>query len=273
MKRGVLLAAHTGSLVAFTRILPPLQSQHINRTRNPLYLLGSRSGTSNRERKDGASPLILNRNRLRVPSRVNDNDCVQSVAGLKDSAYVTGKLQGLNPSPVIAGGKDLTSKSKTVNSHVNSCVANVHSVTRLPQKKGLIPFYCQNYTEIKYVKDVSCVGHLSSINCVTNVPTIVLDLPVGARLHQFWEKWAALGASPEVVTVLREGYTLPFQFRPNLTRSSTVTSNYVNLHLESLQQLVNKNAVEPVATQKSLAFYNKLFWYTNPTIGGDLSFT
>ena len=35
------------------------------------------------------------------------------------------------------------------------------------------------------------------------------------------------GASPKVITVLREGYTLPFRFRPNLTRSPTVISNYV----------------------------------------------
>ena len=87
----------------FIRILPQLQSQHINWTGSPLYPLGSRSGTGNRERKDVASPQHSNRNRLRVPSRVNDNYCVQSVAGLKDSVYVSGKLQGLNLSPVIAG--------------------------------------------------------------------------------------------------------------------------------------------------------------------------
>ena len=103
----------------------------------------------------------------------------------------------------------LTSKSETVNSHINSSVVNVHSVTGLPQKKGVIPLYCQNYTEIKYVKDVSCVGHLSSVNLVTNAPTVALDLLVGARLHQFWEKWAALGASLKVVTVLGAGYTSP----------------------------------------------------------------
>ena len=70
---------------------------------------------------------------------------------------------------------------------------------------------------MKCVKDVSCVDHLSSVNLVTNVPIVVPDLPVGARLHQFLEKWAALGASPKVV--LREGFTLPFRFRPNSTRS------------------------------------------------------
>ena len=61
---------------------------------------------------------------------------------------MSGQFESLNPSPVIAGRKDLTSKSETVNSHVNSCVVDVHSVTGLPQKKGVIPLYCQNYTEI-----------------------------------------------------------------------------------------------------------------------------
>ena len=109
------------------------------------------------------------------------------------------------------------------------------------------------------MKDVSCVDHLNSVKLVTNVPTVALDLPVWARLHQFWEKWAALGPSPKLVTVLREGY---------LTRSPTVISNYVNPHknlhlLEALYQLVNKNAV-PVATLKSLCFYNRVFLVPKP---------
>ena len=127
----------------------------------------------------------------------------------------------------------ISSKSETVNLLVNSCVANADSVTGLPQKKGVNPNYCCNYTEIKYVNDVSCVGHLSSVNLVTNVPTAAIDLLVGAKLHQFWEKWEALGASPKVVTALREGYILPFRFRPNLTRSPTVVSSYTNPHKKS----------------------------------------
>ena len=124
------------------------------------------------------------------------------------------------------------------------------------------------YTEIKYVKDVSCVGHLSSANIVTSVPTVAINPPVGARLHQFWEKWEALGSSPKVVTILREGYTLPFRFRPNLTRSPIVISNYVNPQrqshiLEALYQLMNRNAVEPVTNQNSLGFYNWLFMVPN----------
>ena len=131
----------------------------------------------------------------------------------------------------------------TLNLNVDFCVANAHIVTRLPQRKGINPNFCQMYTEIKYVKDDSCVGHLSSVNLVTNAPPVVTNPPVGARLQKCWEKWEALGASPKVVT----GYTLPFQFRPNLTRSPTVISNYHNPArqanlLEALYQLVNKNA-------------------------------
>ena len=144
-----------------------------------------------------------------------------------------------------------------------------------PSWPNLVPFCCQNYTEIKYVKDVSCVGHLSCANLVKNVPTVTLDPPVAARLHQFWEKWETLGSSPKVVTTLREGYTLPFRFRPSLTRSPTVISNYVNpqkqSHLLALYQLVNKNTVEPVANQNLLGFYNWLFLVPKP--GGDLSWT
>ena len=212
--------------------------------------LGSKCANASRERKVVASLPLCHRNRSRVLNNVNDKYCVKCVTGLNDCACVSGMI-GLNPLPVMAKDRDLTSKSETVNLLVNSCVANAHSVSGLPQRKGIIPNYCHNSTEIKYVKDVSCVGHLSSGNLVMNVPTVAIDLPVGARLHQFWEKWEALGASPKVVAALREGYTLPFGFRPNLTRSPTVISNYVNPHknlhllVKALYQLVNKNAIEP----------------------------
>ena len=210
-----------------------------------------------------ASLLLSPRNRLRVQSRVNDNQCVEFVTGQKDSVCVSGQI-GLSPRPVLSRDNKVI-----VNHHVDFCVTNAHIVTGLPQKKGVNPNCCQMYTEIKYVKDVSCVGHLSSANLVTNVPPVVIDPPVGARLHNFWEKWEVLGSSPKVITTLREGYTLPFRFRPNLTRSPTVISNYQNQSkqahlLEALYQLVNKNAVEPVANQSSLGFYNRLFLVPKP---------
>ena len=262
VRRGVLLAVHTGSLDVFTHTLPQVAYQHINRTRSPLHRPGSKLETGKWDRKVVAKPQISPKSRFRVQRKVNDNYCVLNVARVKDSVHVSGKNHDLNPPAV-------TSKSETVFLHVNSFVANVHSVTGLPQKKGVNPNDCNHHTEIKHVNGVSCVGHLSSANTVTNVQTVAINPPVGARLQQFWEKWEALGSSPKVVTILREGYTLSFRFRPNLTRSPTVISNYVNPQrqshlLEALYQLTNKNAVEPVANQNSLGFYNRLFLVPKP---------
>ena len=185
------------------------------------------------------------------------------MVGLVNSVNVSDKMEGLNPPPPV------TNKSETVFPHVNSFVASVPFASGSPQKKGVNPVYCQSIREINHVKDVSCVDHLSFVKIVTNVPTVVTNLPVGARLQQFWEKWETLGASPKVIRILREGYTLPFRFRPNLTRSPLVISKYVNpqrqsLLLEALTQLTNKNAVEPVTNQTSLGFYNRLFLVPKP---------
>ena len=153
-----------------------------------MYLLGSRSGIDNRAGKDGARPQPTSRSRLRVQNNVNDNYCVNCVTGQEDFVYMSGKVDSLNPPQVLARKKDLcvARKRETVNLHVNSCVVSpVHFVKGYLQKKGVNPASCQNYTEIKYVKDASCVGHLSSVNLVTNVPTVTPDLPAGAWLPQF----------------------------------------------------------------------------------------
>ena len=129
-------------------------------------------------REGHAKPQHSPRSWLRVPSLINDNHCVNSVTGQKNSVYVTGQA-GFNPTPVVAGNSKVT-----LNLNVDCCVANAHIVTGLPQRKVVNPNTCQIYTEIKYVKDVSCIGHLSSVNLVTNAPHAVIDPPVGARLHQ-----------------------------------------------------------------------------------------
>ena len=209
--RGVRLASSTGNRGVSTLMLPMTES-HNNQTGSHPSQLGSKYTNASRERKVMASLPLSHRNRPRVQNNVNDNYCVQSVTGLKDFACVPGQ-KSLNSSPVMEKHRALTNKSETVFLPVNSCVANVHSVTGLPHKKGVNTNYCYNQTEIKYVKDVSCVGYLSSANIVTNGPTAV-NPPVGARLHQFWEKWEALGSSPKVVTILREGYTPPSGSNP-----------------------------------------------------------
>ena len=226
-------------------------------------LLGSRLKTNSKRGEVVAKPPHSLRSRLRGPSLMNDNYRVNSVTGQKNSVCVTGQ-QDLDPAPVVARNSKVT-----LNLTVNSCVANAHIVTGWPQRKGVNPNACQMYTEIKYVKDVFCVGHLSSVNLVTNAQHAVIDPPVGARLQQCWQRWETLGSGPKVVTTLREGYTLQFRFRPHLTRSPTVISNYHNsakqsFLLEPLYQLINKNAVEPVENPNSSGFYNRLFLVPKP---------
>ena len=208
-----------------------------------------------------AKPPHSPRSRLRGPSLINDNYSVNSVTSQMNSVCVTGQGD-LDSVPVAA-------ETSKVTLYVDSHVANAHIVTGLPQRKGVNPNACQLYTKIKYVKDVFCVGHLRSVNLVTHAQHAVLDPPVGVRLNQCWEKWETLGSSPKVVNILREGYMLPFRFRPHLTRSPTVISDYHNptkqsFLLEALYQLINKNAVEPVENPNSLGFYNRLFLVPKP---------
>ena len=242
---------------------PPILDLHTSRTGSPLHRVGNKSETSKLVRKVEVKPQTSTKSRPNDLRSINDKYCVSNVVGLKDSVIVSDKMEGLNPPPVT------DQKNSKVTLNVDSCVASVPIVTGLPQRKGVNPNACQLYTKIKYVKNVFCVGHLSSVNLVTNAQHAVIDPPVGARLQQCWEKWETLGSSPKVVNTLREGYTLPFWFRPHLTRSPTVISNYHNptkqsFLLEALYQLINKNAVEPVENQNSLGFYNRLFLVPKP---------
>ena len=130
----------------------------------------------------------------------------------------------------------------------------VHPVYTAPghsQKNEISPgapvcHYKRN--RLKFVKGVSCVIPLSSVKPTINATNVVTNLPVGARLQNFWKNWLDLGAGLKVVQILKEGYGLPFRIQPNLTRSPTVISCYGNPHrnfnlLEALHQLMNKNAI------------------------------
>ena len=75
---------------------------------------------------------------------------------------------------------------------------------------------------------------------------------------------AQSGANPRVVSILREGYTLPFKIRPPLTRSPVIKSGYAypgksKALFQALTELINKLVVEKVVIRSSLAFYNRLF--------------
>ena len=103
------------------------------------------------------------------------------------------------------------------------------------QKKDVSPVIAPNYKEkLKYVKNVFCVDPLSFASTVPTAKHVVQNLPVGARLQNFWQTWLDLGASPKVIQILREGYPLPFRTRPKLTHFPTVVSCYVNPQQEQL---------------------------------------
>ena len=86
-------------------------------------------------------------------------------------------------------------------------VSHVPFIARQPQNKGMGPIV----KPIQYVKGVFCIDQLCSVQPVTNVHIVAQKLLVGARLIQFWKRWAALRASPKVTGILKEGYTIPSQ--------------------------------------------------------------
>ena len=104
---------------------------------------------------------------------------------------------------------------------------------------------------------------------VTNVLSVVEGLPVGARLQNFWQVWAQKGSSPRVVSILKDGYNLPFNLKPPLTRIPLIWSGYANplrnsYLQEALHSLLQKQVVEKVRVQSSLRFYNRLFIVPKP---------
>ena len=156
---------------------------------------------------------------------------------------------------------------KTVSCY--NVVNHVQCVTSLgkPEKKGSDPALTQN--RIKFVKDVSCANPCLFAPSVPNVLHVVTDLSVGGRLQSFWQVWQSLGPNPRVVSVLRNGYTLPFRERPHLSRFPLIVSRYSsptkNKALsEALASLLQKQAVEKVVVKSSLAFYNRLFLVPKP---------
>ena len=88
VRRGILLAVHTGSLDVFTHTLPQVADQFINRTGSPLHRPGSKLETGKWDRKVVAKPQTSPKSRPRVQRKVNDNYCVLNVAGMKDSVHV-----------------------------------------------------------------------------------------------------------------------------------------------------------------------------------------
>ena len=57
-----------------------------------------------------------------------------------------------------------------------------------------------------------------SAQVVPSAPNVVKELDVGGRLQKFWPRWQDLCVNPRVVSILKEGYSLPLKMNPPLTR-------------------------------------------------------
>ena len=172
-----------------------------------------------------------------------------------------GKFQTVNKVPLFKP-ESRRAVYYPVVSPVRSVLSHGH-----PQKKGVSPGNCLN--KIKSVKSVFCVDPCVFAPIVPSVPSAVSEHNVGGRLQEFWQVWQTMGSNPRVVSILKRGYTLPFNQRPVLTRFPVVQSGYANpsknMHLkEALVSLMRKLVVEKVVVKSSLAFYNRLFLVPKP---------
>ena len=185
----------------------------------------------NSSEEEEVIPPLSHQDQPRASSRINDNYCV---------AKLQTRLRAGSIPQTINTGLNLNVKLP-VASHVHSAPGHSQKRELSPGSAGCHYKNCK----LKSVKSVSCVTQLFCVQPVTNVKNTAPNLPVGARLQNFWQTWLDLGAGPKVVHILKEGYTLPFQIRPRLTRLPTVVSCYVNPHrnsylLETLHQLSQK---------------------------------
>ena len=100
-------------------------------------------------------------------------------------------------------------------------------------------------------------------------PTCCFRSPCRGEVKPVLEEMGNPGFKSKSGNHSEGGLHAPFRFRPHLTRSPTVISNYHNptkqsFLLEALSQLINKNAVEPVDNPNSLGLYNRLFLVPKP---------
>ena len=197
---------------------------------------------------------------LRIQISLNDNYCV------KEPELKTRSVAAVCPNSKTETHK-ITSCQTSVNYSVVGHVPFATKNVRQPQKKGLSPL--SEIREINSVNCVSFVDHCVSAPTVPNAHNVVPAPLVGGRLQPFWETWARLGANSRVVSILKDGYVLPFKLKPPLVRHPLIVSGYANPNRnkflrEAVQNLVDKKAVEMVRVRASLAFFNRLFIVPKP---------
>ena len=206
-----------------------------------------------------AGPALLG-----IKGSINDNYCVLSPVAVARPSRSVLNVERQNFS---------VSVQQAVLCPVASPVPFVLSVRGQSQKKDGSPSLKMKQ-EIKFVKDAFSVDHCVFAP-VPNAHNVVNAHLIGGHLQKFWQKWSLLGANPRVVSILKDGYILPFKVRPNLVRDPLIVSGYANplrnLYLkQALQALLQKEAVEMVRVRAArgmgdfAGFQRRLFPHSSP---------
>ena len=106
MTRGVRQVHHTDNKIISGLTLQVIDLR-VTTTGNLAFRLGSRLKTSKKLGEVVARPKRSPRSLPRGSSLINDNHCVNSVTGQKNSVHVNGQ-GGLNPAPVVSKNSKVT---------------------------------------------------------------------------------------------------------------------------------------------------------------------
>ena len=93
------------------------------------------------------------------------------------------------------------------------------------------------------------------------------DLPVGGRLHHFWESWKSLGAANAVVEMLRWGIKMEFWQMPpivDLPILATDSNSKREIIHQEITEMINKLALEEVKPPYGKGFYSRVFVVPKP---------
>ena len=135
----------------------------------------------------------------RISRLINDNYSVTAV-------YVTR----------LIGSKETSKQCQPLN--INSLVADhVSFVVGHPQKKCLRPD-CKINKVIKICERCFLCRSIEFCPECPRYPSCCSRSICCCQIAPVWGNMAALGASPKVIGIIKEGYTIPFRSRPNLTR-------------------------------------------------------
>ena len=93
----------------------------------------------------------------------------------------------------------------------------------------------------------------------TPLPLPLPNIPVGGRLAHFAQNWAEITDDKWVFSLVRKGYRIPYQERPNLSRNPIFFQQPLSQHLEEeVSSLLSKGAVEEIIPECP-GYYSRIF--------------